>query len=96
MNSVIKFISGRRGAWVTLLLGLIFAGLAFGPLAGNKGDAAPGVGLPSTNETVLVNEALKDLPGADSTAAIIVYHSDSKFTDAQKTWLQGQFDRKTK
>ena len=96
MNSVINFISGRRGAWVTLLLGLMFAGLAFGPLAGAKTDAAPGVGLPSTNETVLVNEALKTLPGADSTAAIIVYHSESPFTDAQKTWLQGSFDAKTK
>jgi hypothetical protein len=28
MNSVIKFIAGRRGAWVTLLLGLMFAALA--------------------------------------------------------------------
>ena len=95
MNSVIKFIAGRRGAWVTLLLGLLFAGLAFGPLAGAKTDAAPGVGLPADNETVLVEEALKTLPGADATAAIIVYHSDSKFTEAQKTWLQGTFDAKT-
>jgi RND superfamily putative drug exporter len=95
MNSVIKFIAGRRGAWVTLLLGLMFAGLAFGPLAGAKTDAAPGVGLPSNNETVLVDEALKTLPGADSTAALIVYHSETTFTDAQKAWLQGSFDVKT-
>jgi len=95
VNSVIKFIAGRRGAWVTLLLGLLFAGLAFGPLAGAKSDAAPGVGLPSNNETVLVDEALKALPGADSTAALIVYHSDAKFTQAQKDWLQGKFDAKT-
>jgi putative drug exporter of the RND superfamily len=95
MNSVIKFIAGRRGAWVTLLLGLMFAALAFGPLAGAKTDAAPGVGLPANNETVLVDEALKTLPGADATAAIIVYHSDAKFTQEQKDWLQGKFDAKT-
>jgi RND superfamily putative drug exporter len=95
MNSIINFISGRRGAWVTLLLGLIFAGLAFGPLAGAKTDAAPGVGLPSNNETVLVDEALKTLPGADATAAIVVYHSDTAFTDEQKTWLLGTVDAKT-
>ena len=95
MNSIINFISGRKGAWVTLLLGLIFAGLAFGPLAGAKTDAAPGVGLPGNNETVLVDEALKTLPGADSTAAIVVYHSDTAFTDAQKTWLTGSVDPKT-
>ncbi|MFM6939210.1 MAG: MMPL family transporter, partial [Rhodoluna sp.] len=96
MSGLINFISGRRGAWVTLLLGLIFAGLAFGPLAGAKTDAAPSVGLPSDNETVLVDEALKKLPGADSTAAIVVYHSDSSFTDAQKTWLLGSVDTKTR
>ena len=95
MNSVINFITGRKGAWVTLLLGLIFAGLAFGPLSGPKTDAAPGVGLPADNETVLVDEALKNLPGADSTAAIVVYHSDTAFSDSQKTWLLGSVDPKT-
>ena len=29
MNSIIKFISGRRGAWATLLIGLFFAVLAY-------------------------------------------------------------------
>ena len=95
MNSVINFITGRKGAWVTLLLGLIFAGLAFGPLSGPKTDAAPGVGLPADNETVLVDEALKNLPGADSTAAIVVYHSDTAFSDSEKTWLLGSVDPKT-
>jgi RND superfamily putative drug exporter len=95
VNSVIKFISGRRGAWVTLLLGLIFAGLAFGPLNGASTETAPGVGLPKDNETVLVDEALKDLPGSDASAAIIVYDSETPFTEAQKTWLQGSFDAKT-
>lgn len=95
MNSIINFISGRRGAWVTLLLGLIFAGLAFGPLNGASTETAPGVGLPKDNETVLVDEALKDLPGSDASAAIIVYDSETPFTEAQKTWLQGSFDAKT-
>jgi RND superfamily putative drug exporter len=95
VNSIINFISGRRGAWVTLLLGLIFAGLAFGPLNGASTETAPGVGLPKDNETVLVDEALKDLPGSDASAAIIVYDSETPFTEAQKTWLQGSFDAKT-
>lgn len=95
VKSVIGFISGRRGSWATLLIGLFFAGLAFGPLAGPASDAAPGVGLPSNNETVLVNEALKKLPGADSTAAIIVFKADSTFSESQKTWLLGTPDAKT-
>jgi RND superfamily putative drug exporter len=95
LNSVIKFISGRRGAPTTLLIGLFFAVLAFGPLNGASTETAPGVGLPKDNETVLVDEALKALPGSDSTAAIIVYDSETPFTEAQKTWLQGSFDAQT-
>jgi RND superfamily putative drug exporter len=95
MNSIIKFISGRRGAWATLLIGLFFAVLAFGPLNGAATETAPGVGLPKDNETVLVDDALEDLPGSDASAAIIVYDSETPFTEAQKTWLQGAFDAKT-
>ena len=95
MNSIIKFISGRRGAPTTLLIGLFFAVLAFGPLNGAATETAPGVGLPKDNETVLVDEALKDLPGSDASAAIIVYDSETPFTESQKTWLQGTFDAKT-
>lgn len=92
MKKIISFISGRRGAPATLLLGLIFAGLAFGPLAAAETDAAPGVGLPDTNETVLVDQALKDLPGSDATAAIILYRSETAFSEEQTKWLQGSFD----
>ena len=95
MNSIIKFISGRRGAPTTLLIGLFFAVLAFGPLNGAATETAPGVGLPKDNETVLVDEALKTLPGSDASAAIIVYDSETPFTESQKTWLQGSFDAKT-
>ena len=95
MNSVIKFIAGRRGAWATLLIGLFFAVLAFGPLNGKATENAPGVGLPKDNETVLVDEALKALPGSDASAAIIVYDSETPFTESQKTWLQGTFDAKS-
>ena len=95
MNSIVKFISGRRGAPTTLLIGLFFAVLAFGPLNGAATETAPGVGLPKDNETVLVDEALKTLPGSDASAAIIVYDSETPFTESQKTWLQGSFDAKT-
>jgi RND superfamily putative drug exporter len=95
LKSIINFISGRRGAPTTLLIGLFFAILAFGPLNGAATETAPGVGLPKNNETVLVDEALKDLPGSDASAAIIVYDSATPFTEAQKTWLQGDFDAMT-
>ena len=92
MNGIAKFISGRITAPVTMLLALIFAAIAFGPLAaGEAGGAQPGVGLPANNETVLVDEALKKLPGQDGTAAVIVYATKdgSKLTEAQLDYLRG-------
>ena len=94
MEKIAKFLSGRVGAPVTLLLGLLMAGLAFGPLAAEKSDGAPGVGLPSTNETVLVDKALAELPGQDGSAAVVIYRTvDGKaFTADEKSWLVGTVD----
>ena len=90
-----SFITGRKTSWVTLLIGLIFAVLAFGPLSAPESDAAPTNGLPENNETVLVDKALENLPGADGTAAVVVYSSETALTDSQKLWITGTFDPMT-
>jgi putative drug exporter of the RND superfamily len=92
VSAIINFITGRKTAWATLLIGLIFAVLAFGPLAAKTAETVPGVGLPADTESVIVDEKLATLPGSDSTAAVIVYAAESELTDAQATWLQGEFD----
>lgn len=92
MNSIINFITGKKTAWVTLLIGLIFAVLAFGPLRAATTELNPGVGLPETAESVVAAKLAEELPGSDSTAAVIVYAADSAMTDEQKTWVQGAFD----
>ena len=92
MTAFINFITGRRGAWATLLIGLIFAALAFGPLRAATTETAPTNGLPADSETSLVTEALKKFPSADSTAAFIVYSKETKFTEEDTKWLQGEFD----
>jgi len=92
LNAISSFITGRKTSWVTLLIGLVFVLLAFGPLAAPKSDTAPTDGLPANNETVLVNKALEGLPGTDGTVAVVVYSSDTVLTDSQKTWITGTFD----
>ena len=92
MNNIASFITGRKTSWVTLLIGLIFAVLAFGPLSAPESDTAPTDGLPANNETVLVNKALEDLPGTDGTVAVVVYSSDTKLTEDQELWITGSFD----
>jgi RND superfamily putative drug exporter len=92
LKNIASFITGRKTSWVTLLIGLIFAVLAFGPLAAPKSDTAPTDGLPANNETVLVNKALEGLPGTDGTVAVVVYASETELTENQKLWITGTFD----
>ena len=92
MNSIINFITGKKTAWVTLLLGLIFAVLAFGPLAATTSETAPTNGLSETSETALVSKAMAALPGNDATVAVIVYAVEATFSDDEILWLQGSFD----
>ncbi len=92
MNSIINFITGKKTAWATLLIGLVFAVLAFGPLRAATTELNPGVGLPDDAESVIAAKLAEDLPGADSTAAVIVYAAESAMSDEQKVWVQGAFD----
>ena len=95
MSGFINFITGRKSAWATLLIGLFFAVLAFGPLRAASTETNPGIGLPADTESVIVDEKLATLPGSDSTAAVIVYASESELTKSQTEWLQGKFDPMT-
>jgi RND superfamily putative drug exporter len=92
VNSIINFITGKKTAWATLLIGLVFAVLAFGPLRAATTELNPGVGLPDDAESVIAAKLAEDLPGADSTAAVIVYAAESAMSDEQKVWVQGAFD----
>ena len=93
MNSLIRFITGPKTSWVTLLVGLIFAVLSFTAFAAENTDAAPTNGLPDNAEVVLVDDALAAMPNSEGTAAVLVFAKDSgEFTDEDLLWLQGEFD----
>jgi RND superfamily putative drug exporter len=92
MNGVLKFITGKKTAPVTMLIGLIFAGLAFTVFNTEATETTPGTGLPDTAESVRVAKLQDQLPSSDASAAFIVYASEAKFTQEQLTWLQGEFD----
>ncbi len=96
MTSLIRFITGPKTAWVTLLIGLIFAGLSFTVFAAESTDAAPTDGLPDDSEVVLVDKALADMPNAGGTAAVVVFATaNGSFTDDDVVWLVGEFDPAT-
>ena len=93
MNSLIRFMTGPKTAWVTLLIGLIFAVLSFTVFAAEETNVSPGNGLPDDSEVILVENALAEMPNSEGTAAVVVFAKDSgEFTDADVVWLQGEFD----
>ena len=93
MNAIIRFITGPKTAWVTLLIGLIFAALSFTVFAAEESNVSPDNGLPDDSEVILVDQALADMPGSEGTAAVVVLaKSSGEFTDDEVVWLQGEFD----
>jgi RND superfamily putative drug exporter len=93
VNSIVRFITGPKTSWVTLLIGLIFAVLSFTVFAAAESDNAPATGLPEDSEVVLVDEVLASMPNAGGTAAVVVYATESgTFSDEQVAWLVGEFD----
>ena len=93
MNALIRFITGPKSSWVTLLIGLIFAVLSFTVFAAEETDAAPTDGLPETSEVVRADAAIAEMPDSEGTAAVVVYTTESgEFTEEQLVWLQGEFD----
>ena len=92
MNALLKFQTGKKTAPVTMLLALIFAILAFGPLNIAAENTTPGTGLPESAESVQVQLLQEELPQNDGSAAFIVYASETELTEEQLKWIQGEFD----
>lgn len=93
MNALIRFITGPKTAWVTLLIGLIFAVLSFTVFAAEEVNVSPDTGLPEDSEVILVEQALAEMPGSEGTATVVVLaKSSGEFSDEDIVWLQGEFD----
>lgn len=93
MNSLIRFITGPKTSWVTLLIGLIFAVLSFTVFAAEETNVSPDTGLPDDSEVILVEQALAEMPGSEGTATVVVLAKYSgEFSDDDVIWLQGEFD----
>jgi RND superfamily putative drug exporter len=93
VNALLRFITGPKTAWVTLLIGLIFAVLSFTVFAAEETNVSPDTGLPDDSEVILVEQALAEMPGSEGTATVVVLaKSSGEFSDDDVTWLQGEFD----
>ena len=74
MRRLTEFLTARSTSWIVLVVALLATAAVFALGSGSTSDTAPGAGLPSTAESVRVAELQEDLPGADSTSALVVYN----------------------
>ncbi|MGD7732755.1 MMPL family transporter [Propionibacteriaceae bacterium G57] len=72
-SGLARVLTGRRSAWVVLALFLVVvAGLSIG--LGRLDTAPRGANLPATAESKLAADALKQFPGSDRSAVLVVAH----------------------
>ena len=82
MRRLTTFITARSTSWIVLVAAFLVAGAVFALGSGSDGETSPGVGLPASAESAQAAAAQKDLPGADSTSALLVFSRDGeKLTD---------------
>lgn len=83
MHRLTTFITARKTSWIVLVLAALAAGAIFALGSGATSQTSPGTGLPASAESEKVATAQQDLPGANSTVALIVFSRDkATLTDA--------------
>src|SRR4051794_28847262 len=76
MHRLTTFITAKKTSWIVLVIAALAAGAIFALGSGSTGQTSPGVGLPDSAESARVAALQEKLPGADSTAALLVFSKD--------------------
>jgi RND superfamily putative drug exporter len=86
VNRLTHFLTARATSWIVLVVAFLAAAAIFALGSGSDSETGPGAGLPSTSESVRVTSAQENLPGADTTSALLVFTRDGEeFTAADIT-----------
>lgn len=84
MIAVARFVSGRLTAWITLAGGILVVGALFALLPKAGAASAPTAGLPGSSQAAQVTALLERFPGADRTAAVLVWSRASGLTQEDR------------
>src|SRR5690349_17634578 len=92
MNRLADFVAGRRTKWITVVVLLAFA-LGLGMTkAGGFEDAQENESssfLPGDAESVKALDVVKELPGGERAAAIVVYRRAGGLTPEDRKKIEG-------
>ena len=81
MRRLTELLTARATSWIVLVAAFLLTAAVFVLGSGSESESAPGVGLPSSAESVRVGELQKSLPSADSTSAILAFARDGAELD---------------
>jgi len=78
VNRLTHLLTARATSWIVLVVAFLAAAAIFALGSGSDSETSPGAGLPSTSESVRVTSAQENLPGADTTSALLVFTRDEE------------------
>ena len=81
MRRLTELLTARATSWIVLVVAFLLTAAVFVLGSGSESESAPGVGLPSSAESVQVSELQKSLPSADSSSAILAFARDGAELD---------------
>lgn len=85
MHRLTTFITAKHTSWLVLLIAVAASAAVFVLGSGATGTASPGVGLPASAESTQVAALQHELPGANTTSAILVFsRGGAKLTDPDR------------
>ncbi|HEX6246470.1 MAG TPA: MMPL family transporter [Nocardioidaceae bacterium] len=94
LDRLATLTTGKRSAWVVLLLSFLMAGLVIGLGSQVESSGEAPNSLPDEAESAQVSRALEDFPGADTLPAVAVFARDGEqLSEQDLAAVQGAADR---
>ena len=92
MRAITNVVTGRRTAWITLLVCLVALGLTFALIPRPVSSATSTGGLPASADSQRVSDLLAQFPTANTAQAIVVWNrvDGHRLTSADRTAINRQ------
>ena len=90
MGALTRFLTSAKTSWIILVITALAATALFALAGSEESETAPSVGLPSSAESVKVDQLLEEFPSADATSALLVFASEDGVLDEKTLSLIDQ------
>jgi len=82
VSALTRFLTSAKTSWIILVVTAVAAAALFALAGSEESETAPSVGLPSSAESVKVDELLEEFTSAEATSALVVFAAEDGELDA--------------